>query len=312
MIDEIYENYEKRLSSSNPILKRRGIDKDINELHLGVNLDIENILSPLDLFDCDDEKLAGKIKEAYVEIFKEGIYLGIGFGKILKFNDAKASPENYVECLEEETKHYTLYDFKVEVMKIIIPPIKVKKFTKEKIPKEIDYRNEKFEDIRSFICINIETVWEDRLDLEINANVQEMDDYIKKREVLSFIENEELKECVDGLKKDIQKILFEKFFNALNIDIQKAEQRCQNNLRFDEETAEDIFASPLFSNLEGEFKVKELVNKYLIHVFNEGKIIGLLNGTKMVIDDIQSDRLDYEEMRSMSSKEKFDYIKEGL
>ena len=51
MIDKIYENYEIRLSMSNPILKMRGIDENINELPIGINLDIENILSPFELFD---------------------------------------------------------------------------------------------------------------------------------------------------------------------------------------------------------------------------------------------------------------------
>ena len=49
-----------------------------------------------------------------------------------------------------------------------------------------------------------------------------------------------------------------------------------------------------------------------IYVFDEGKIIGLLNGTKMVIEDIQNEKLDYEKMNAMNPKESFDYIKEGL
>ncbi len=312
MIDEIYENYENRLSSSNFILKKRGINQDINKLHLGVNLDIENILSPLELFDIDEEEIGKKIKEAYVEIFKEGIYLGIGFGKILKFNYAKSSPENYVECLEEDCEHYTIYDFKVEVMKKIIPPIKVKKYTQEEDPKEIDYKNEKFEDIRSLICINIETDWEDYLDFEVNSNVNEMKNYILQREVKAYLENDELRECIDGLKRGIRKTLFKKFFETLDIDPKKAKICCESNLRFDEDTAKDVFVSPVFVNLEGEFKIRELVNKYLFYVFNEGKIIGLLNGTKMVLDDIQNDRLDYDEMNSMSPDETFEYVKEGL
>ena len=96
MIDKIYENYEVRLSMSNPILKMRGIDENINELPIGVNLDIENILSPFELFD-NNENTQEKIKEAYIEIFKEGIYLGIGFGKIIEFNYAKSNPERFIE-----------------------------------------------------------------------------------------------------------------------------------------------------------------------------------------------------------------------
>lgn len=312
MIDEIYDYYEKRLSTSNSILKMRGIDEEINKLPLGINLDIANILSTIDIYDYDEKKAAKKIKEAYVEVFKEGIYLGIGFGKILKFNYAKSHPENYVECLEEDYQHFTFYDFKIEVLKKIIPPIKVKKFTQERHPKEINYRNESFEDIRSYTCINVETQWEDKFDFEVNPDAKEMEDYIRQREVKSYEDNEELKKCVDDLKMGIQNILFQKFFEALEVDLEKAENGCENNLRFDEETAKDVFISPVFSNLEGEFKIRELINRYLIYVFNEGKIIGLLNGIKIVLEDIQNDRLDYEEMNSMSSRESFLYIKEGL
>ena len=252
MIDKIYENYEVRLSMSNPILKMRGIDENINELPIGVNLDIENILSPFELFD-NNENTQEKIKEAYIEIFKEGIYLGIGFGKIIEFN--------YVH---------------------------------------------------SILCVNLETDWEDLLELEINRNVKEIDNYILKEEMKSFTSDEELKVLVDGLKKEIQMKLFEKFFESLDIDLDKAHHISKNKLRFNEETAEDIFVSNVFSKLEGEYEVIELINKYLIYVFNEGKIIGLLNGTKMVIEDIQNEKLDYEKMNAMNPKESFDYIKEGL
>ena len=311
MIDKIYENYEVRLSMSNPILKMRGIDENINELPIGVNLDIENILSPFELFD-NNENTQEKIKEAYIEIFKEGIYLGIGFGKIIEFNYAKSNPERFIECFEDNAEIYTSYDFKIEVMTKVIPPISVKKFTQEENPKEVEFKSERFKEIHSILCVNLETDWEDLLELEINRNVKEIDNYILKEEMKSFTSDEELRVLVDGLKKEIQMKLFEKFFESLDIDLDKAHHISKNKLRFNEETAEDIFVSNVFSKLEGEYEVIELINKYLIYVFNEGKIIGLLNGTKMVIEDIQNEKLDYEKMNAMNPKESFDYIKEGL
>ena len=207
MIDKIYENYEVRLSMSNPILKMRGIDENINELPIGINLDIENILSPFELFD-KDENAQKKIKEAYIEIFKEGIYLGIGFGKIIEFNYAKSKPERFIECYSDNAEIYTSYDFKVEVMTKVIPPISIKKFTQEENPQEIECNSERFKEIHSILCVNLETDWEDLLELEINRNVKEIDNYILKEEIKSFTADEELRTLVDGLKKEIQMILW--------------------------------------------------------------------------------------------------------
>lgn len=313
MIDEIYEQYEKRLSRANTILQARDVEKDINEIPLAVNVDIESILTPFDVFDgYDEDEIALRIREAYIEVFKEGIYLGLGLGKILKFEFAKLKPENYVGCLEEDAKSYTKYEFRIEVMNKIIPPIKVGKFTREENPKEVYFRNDRLSDIQEILCVNIDTLWEEDLDHLVDFNIGAMEDFIHRKEVKAYSEDEELKGYVDELKRKIQDRLFEDFFEHFDIGPKKAQHIGKNTLRFNEETAEDVFASELFSKLEGEFEIKELVNKYLIHGYNEGKTIGLLNGISIVIKDLQSGRLDYDMMNAMSSEESFKYIKEGL
>ena len=125
---------------------------------------------------------------------------------------------------------------------------------------------------------------------------------------MSFLDEEkingELKEKYSTINED----LFEKLFHNLEVNLNNAERACQNYYRFDTFTAHDMFVSDLYSNLEGEFEAKELVNLYLKHVFFKGVDIGILNGKMFFIYDIQEGFLNYYKIQNMNSAEKSRYL----
>ena len=308
LVNEIYELYEKHLELTEPVLKDIGVDANIHNYLIDVNIDLEILLESNDLIKYDHDKLQEKIKEAYDEVFKEGILFGIIVGKIIKLNNCLENKEKYNDYLEREYDYYTEYNFKIDFFKKTIPPIKIRKSTRESSPRQLNYRNKKYEEKREVdgIDVNCEMV-KDGI-YTINEEIIEYKERIERNGIISFLESEGIDDGLNDKFSDINDRLFEKLFNILEVNLNNAERACQNFYRFDTFTAHDMFVSDIFANLEGEFEAKELVELYLKYVFFKGLDIGILNGKMFFIYDIQEGFLNYYKIQNMDSNEKSRYL----
>lgn len=308
LVNEIYELYEKHLEITEPVLKDMGVEDNIHNYLIDVNIDLEILLESNDLIKYEHDELREKIKQSYDEIFKEGILFGIIVGKIIKLNNCMDNKEKYNEYLERDYDYYTEYSFKIDFFKKVIPPIKIRKSTRETNPRQLNYRNKKYEEKREVNGINVscERI-KDNL-YTINDEIIEYENRIRKDGIVSFLNNERISEELVKKYSNIKEELFAKLFKTLEVNLNNAERACQNFYRFDTFTAHDMFVSNLFASLEGEFEAKELVNIYLRYVFFKGIEIGILNGKMFFTYDIQEGFLNYYKIQNMDSNEKSKYL----
>ena len=308
LINEIFELYEKHLEITEPVLKNMGVEDNIRNYLIDVNIDLEILLESNDLIKYEHDELREKIKQAYDEIFKEGILFGIIVGKIIKLNNCLESKEKYNEYLERNYDYYTEYSFKIDFFKKVIPPIKIRKSTRETNPQQLSYRNKKYEEKRKVDGINVSCEQIKDSIYAINEEIIEYKERIKDIGINNFLEEEKINGELKNKYSNINDSLFEKLFHVLEVNLNNAERACQNYYRFDTFTAHDMFVSDLFANLEGEFEAKELVNLYLKYVFYKGMDIGILNGKMFFIYDIQEGFLNYYKIQNMNSDEKSRYL----
>lgn len=308
LVNEIYELYEKHLELTEPVLKEIGADDNIHNYLIDINIDLEILLESNDLMKYEHDELQAKIKEAYDEVFKEGILFGIIVGKIIKLNNCLEDKEKYNEYIDRNYDYYTEYSFKIDFFKKTIPPIKIRKSTRESSPKQLNYRNKKYEEKRTVDGINVSCELVKDGTYTINEEIIEYKERIDKRGIVNFLEDEGISEELKSKYDDVNDRLFEKLFNILEVNLNNAERACQNFYRFDTFTAHDMFVSDVFANLEGEFEAKELVNLYLKYVFYKGMDIGILNGKMFFIYDIQEGFLNYYKIQNMDCDEKSRYL----
>ena len=192
LINEIFELYEKHLEITEPVLKNMGVEDNIHNYLIDVNIDLEILLESNDLIKYEHDELREKIKQAYDEIFKEGILFGIIVGKIIKLNNCLESKEKYNEYLERNYDYYTEYSFKIDFFKKVIPPIKIRKSTRETKPRQLNYRNKKYEEKRKVdgIDVNCEQI-KDSIYC-INEEITEYKERINNMGISDFLEEEEV------------------------------------------------------------------------------------------------------------------------
>ena len=186
LINEIYELYEKHLEITEPVLKNMGVEDNIHNYLIDVNIDLEILLESNDIIRYEYDELQEKIKQAYDEIFKEGILFGIIVGKIIKLNNCLEDKEKYNEYLGRNYDYYTEYSFKIDFFKKVIPPIKIRKSTRENSPRQLNDRNKKYEEKRKVNGINVSC--EEIRDSYYTIN-EEIIEYKKRigNDVLSFV-----------------------------------------------------------------------------------------------------------------------------
>ncbi|MBQ2962334.1 hypothetical protein [Methanobrevibacter sp.] len=308
LINEIYELYEKHLEITEPVLKGMGVEDNIHNYLIDVNIDLEILLESNDIIRYEHDELQEKIKEAYDEIFKEGILFGIIVGKIIKLNNCLKDKKYYDEYMERHYDYYTEYSFKMDFFKKTIPPIKIRKSTRESSPRQLNYRNKKYEEKRKVDGINVSCEQIRDSYYTINEEIMEYKERIENEGIIEFLEEEKINGELKKKYSTINDDLFEKLFNILEVNLNNAERACQNYYRFDTFTAHDMFVSDLFANLEGEFEAKELIDFYLKYVFFKGMDIGILNGKMFFVYDIQEGFLNYYKIQNMNCEEKSKYL----
>ena len=194
LINEIYELYEKHLEITEPVLKNMGVEDNIHNYLIDVNMDLEILLESNDIIRYEYEELQEKIKQAYDEIFKEGILFGIIVGKIIKLDNCLEDKEKYNEYLGRNYDYYTEYNFKIDFFKKVIPPIKIRKSTRESSPRQLNYRNKKYEEKRKVNGINVNCEEIKDSYYTINEEIIEYKGRIEKDGIMKFLEDEEIDE----------------------------------------------------------------------------------------------------------------------
>ncbi len=309
LIDEIYENHKKRLEYVNHSLKRIPIEEEnLNQFKIGVNVDLELFLQPNNLI-YGVKHPQDKIENAYDEIFKEGIFMGFVFGKLLGINHCSKNMKNFQEYEKEDAELLTDYDFEIEFTSRIIPPINVKKTLGRENPISVNYKNKKFDEERAIKSVNIKVEMGNYNEYSIYYDIFQMKEEIEEKGLDKYLNDVELSKMIINLFTIRRINLFEKLCDHLEINIKKANEICNNSYyKFNLETAEDMFVSELYSTIEGEYSCRELVERYISYVFNEGMNVGMVYGKKKFIEDIQDNQFSYEGLNIMNYEEKFEYI----
>ena len=267
MIDKIFQEYKKQ-ESENIILiaKHCGIDVKCL-LYPNINNDLIVILDSVNLLNenVDSFKL---IDSFYEKIIKEGILLGIGFGKthmikkILEFQISKS------EIMDMDLKEYSEF----------YPPFDEAKSDAEKT-------NENGIE-RLTVSTNEEP---SELDLEISAVA-----YISK--------------IIDDNHKELKKLLYEEFLDEFEIDRKKARFSCHKKININSENLKPLIKSRFFKEKKGKYKIKRIIEDYFEFMIDIGLNIGIRTGLKLVIEDIQKDIMPYEILKSLSETETMMYI----
>ena len=236
-------------------------------LYPNINNDLIVILDSVNLLneEIDSFKI---IDEFYEKIIKEGILLGIGFGKAHMIKKIMEFPIGKSEILEMNLKEYDEY----------YPPFDESKFDFERISEEGIERLK--------VSRNDEP---SNLEIEIGSVA-----YIAK--------------IIDKNHKELKKLLFEEFLEEFKIDRKKAKYGCHKKIRIDGENLKPLIKSRFFKEKSGKYKIKKVVDDYFEFMIDMGLDIGIRVGLKLVIEDIQKNIMPYEILRNLSETETMMYI----
>jgi len=113
-------------------------------------------------------------------------------------------------------------------------------------------------------------------------------------------DNKKVEEMMNHLKEEYLNTLFEN----LHIDKSKLDQMKNKKL-----SVEDMcLMSTLYRDKKGEFTLEELTDEYYYSILKEGVLFGLDYGKKIIIDDIQSNKLSKEAIINMSVEDVMNYF----
>ncbi|WP_405325151.1 hypothetical protein [Methanobrevibacter sp.] len=267
MIDEIFQEYKKQ-ENDNIILMTKHFGIDVKcLLYPNINNDLIVILDSVNLLneEMDSFKL---IDDFYEKIIKEGILLGIGFGKAHMIKKILEFPLSKSEIFDIDLKEYHEY----------YPPFDESKSDFEKVDED-----------------GIE-----RLKVSVNDNPSKLEVEISAVAYISKI--------IDENHKELKKILFEEFFDEFEIDRKKAKFRINKKIRIDSESLRPLIKSRFFKEKRGKYKIKKIIEDYFEYMIDMGLDIGIRTGLRLVIEDIQKEIMPYELLGNLSETETMMYI----
>ena len=267
MIDEIFQEYKKQ-EHENIILMTKHFGIDVKcLLYPNINNDLIVILDSANLLnkDIDSFKL---IDIFYEKIIKEGILLGIGFGKAHMIKKILEFPISKMEIFDMDLKEYKEY----------YPPFDESKSDFEKIDED-----------------GIERLRVSRNDKPSNLEVE-----ISAVAYISKI--------IDDNHKELKKLLYKEFLDEFEIDKRKAKFNTNKKIKIDGENLKPLLKSRFFKDKKGNYKIKKIIDDYFEFMIDIGLDIGIRTGLRLVIEDIQNDIMPYEIIKSLSETETMMYI----
>ena len=267
MIDEIFQEYKKQ-ENDNIILMTKHFGIDVKcLLYPNINNDLIVILDSVNLLneEVDSFKL---IDIFYEKIIKEGMLLGIGFGKAHMIKKILEFPLSKREIFDIDLKEYHEY----------YPSFDESKSDFEKVDED-----------------GIE-----RLKVSVNEDPSKLEVEISAVAYISKI--------IDENHKELKRILYEEFLDEFEIDRKKAKFRINKKIRIDGESLRPLIKSRFFKEKRGKYKIKKIIEDYFEYMIDIGLDIGIRTGLKLVIEDIQKEIMPYELLGNLSETETMMYI----
>ena len=267
MIDEIFNNFEKQQNENFKLmgkhfrLESEFISKPNANHDLIVILDSVNLLNE----DADSFKL---IDDFYEKTVKEGILLGLGFGKAHMIKKVLEMPMTKDEILRINLDEYN-----------------------ELFPK-FDESKSTFNEWKEDGMNRAKIVMED--------DISDLEKEVKQVHLISKI--------IDKNHKEIKKILFEGFLDGFEIDRKKARYGFKKSIKLDSKNLNPQIRSRFFKDRTGKYKIKEIIDEYFDLMIDTGMNIGIKVGFRIVIEDIQNGRINFELLKYLSETEIMMYI----
>lgn len=267
MIDEIFQEYKKQ-ENENIILMTKHVGIDVKcLLYPNINNDLIVILDSVNLLNEEVDSFKA-IDEFYEKIIKEGILLGLGFGKAHMIKKILEFPIGKSEILDIDLKEYNEY----------YPP---------------------FDESRT----DFEKINENGIDrLKISRNDEPSDLEIEIAAVAH------ISKIIDSNHRELKKLIFEQFLEEFEIDRKKAKFACHKKINIDSENLKPLIKSRFYKEKTGRHKVKKIIEEYFEFIIDIGLDIGIRTGLKLVIEDIQKDIMPYEILKNLSETEIMMYI----
>ena len=267
MIDEIFQEYKKQ-ENENIILMTKHVGIDVKcLLYPNINNDLIVILDSVNLLNEEVDSFKA-IDEFYEKIIKEGILLGLGFGKAHMIKKILEFPIGKSEILDIDLKEYNEY----------YPP---------------------FDESRT----DFEKINENGIDrLKISRNDEPSDLEIEIAAVAH------ISKIIDSNHRELKKLIFEQFLEEFEIDRKKAKFACHKKINIDSENLKPLMKSRFYKEKTGRHKVKKIIEEYFEFIIDIGLDIGIRTGLKLVIEDIQKDNMPYEILKNLSETEIMMYI----
>lgn len=95
---------------------------------------------------------------------------------------------------------------------------------------------------------------------------------------------------------------FEELFDVLDIDFKLAKKRCNKRVKLGNKSKIRTI-SAIFKDKNGKFRVTDLVKEHCQTIFEEGMRLGIRNGIKIVMDDVNSKRINPDDFSTMELNE---------
>ena len=267
MIDEIFQEYKKQ-ENENIILMTKHFGIDIKcLLYPNMNNDLIVILDSVNLLndELDSFKL---LDDFYEKIIKEGILLGLGFGKAHMIKKILEFPIGKSEILDIDLKEYNEF----------YPP---------------------FDETKS----EFEKIDEDGIERLKVSRIDEPSDLEIEIAAVAYIAK-----IIDNNHKELKRLLFEQFLEEFRIDRKRAKFICHKKIRIDGPNLKPSIKSRFYKEKSGKYKVKQIIEDYFEFMIDMGLDIGIRTGLKLVIKDIQKDIMPYEILKNLSETETMMYI----
>lgn len=267
MIDEIFKNYEEQLNENFKLMgKHFGLESEFISTP-NANHDLIVILDSINLLndEVDSFKL---IDDFYEKTVKEGILLGLGFGKAHMIKKVLEMPITKDDILKIDLEEYN-----------------------ELFPK-FDESNSTF------------NRWDEdgigRIRIIVDDELSDIEKETKQVHIIAKI--------IDKNHKEIKKMLFEDFIKEFEIDRKKARYGLKKKVKLDSKNLNPQIRSRFFKDRTGNYRIKHIIEDYFELMIDTGMEIGIKMGFKIVIEDIQNEKINYDLLKYLNETEIMMYI----
>ena len=268
MIDEIYENSLIQLKVFiRTFEKEFDYPGGIKEIGHNSTNDLIILLNKVNFFNR--EITFPEMKDFYESGIKEGIGLGLMFGKTCMLKKIKENQISKEEVMNADLEEYgQFFQNRDQIEEIIEIP------TGCDNPKERRFRV-----------------------------IEGPDDIGKEIQMVIL-----LSKLIDDDHKELVKILYRDLLEEFGLFHFNVKYKCNKKIKMGTKSLKPMLKSCLFKDRTGQYPIKELIRDYLTNLIDSGMELGVRIGFKIVLEDIQKGLLDYDSIPNMNETEFMMYI----